>query len=187
VRTRWLALWRLINRCPFAWTSLRKAPDASSARNACANSVELTHSSTMRRCLSGFRSSKRICWTSRTVSVNQIGCYLGIRVVGAAMCAVQTRLDRQVASIAAIAPGEQSTIYGMTKGEVVTLTKGAVPELAPSVGVNCVLPGAIDTRMVMEASRGFFRSIPLQRIGFTAGDGEGDSVFRFRRKLVLHW
>lgn len=99
------------------------------------------------------------------IAVNQMGCYFGHRTVGRVMRDGKGGSIVNVASVAALAPGEQSGIYGMTKAAVVNLTKGAALEFAPLIRVNCVLPGGIDTTMLNPASHGFFQSIPLQRIG----------------------
>jgi len=99
------------------------------------------------------------------IAVNQMGCYFGHRTVGRVMRAGKGGSIVNVASVAALAPGEQSSIYGMTKAAVVNLTKGAALEFAPHIRVNCVLPGGIDTAMLAPASHGFFQNIPLQRIG----------------------
>jgi 3alpha(or 20beta)-hydroxysteroid dehydrogenase len=97
--------------------------------------------------------------------INQTGAYLGVRTVGRVMRTAGRGAIVNVASVAAIAPGEMSAIYGMTKAAVVNLTKGAALELGPTIRVNCVLPGAINTRMLSEGSAPFFRTIPLRRIG----------------------
>jgi 3alpha(or 20beta)-hydroxysteroid dehydrogenase len=102
-------------------------------------------------------------------AVNQTGTYLGIRVIGGHMYAQGRGAIVNVASIAALAPGEMSSIYGATKAAVVNLTKGAALELGPAVRVNCVLPGGIDTRMLRAEAHAFFRTIPLCRVG-TAED-----------------
>jgi 3alpha(or 20beta)-hydroxysteroid dehydrogenase len=100
------------------------------------------------------------------ISVNQIGTYLGVRCVGRSM---QSRKVRgtivNVGSVAAVAPGEASIIYGMTKGAVVTLTTGAALALGPDIRVNAVLPGGIATRMLADEARPFYDTIPLRRIG----------------------
>jgi 3alpha(or 20beta)-hydroxysteroid dehydrogenase len=101
------------------------------------------------------------------IAVNQMGCYFGHRTVGRVMRDAKGGSIVNVASVAALAPGEQSSIYGMTKAAVVNLTKGAALELAPAIRVNCVLPGGIDTAMLSPESHGFFQNIPLQRIGTT--------------------
>lgn len=100
----------------------------------------------------------------RMVDINQIGCYLGHRIIGAAMRTRGSGAIVNVASVAALAPGERSSIYGMTKAAVVNLTKGAALELAPSVRVNCILPGGVATQMLSPGSEAFFDSIPLRRV-----------------------
>jgi 3alpha(or 20beta)-hydroxysteroid dehydrogenase len=99
------------------------------------------------------------------IAVNQMGCYFGHRTVGRVMRDSKGGSIVNVASVAALGPGEQSSIYGMTKAAVVNLTKGAALELAPTIRVNCVLPGGIDTAMLSADSHSFFRNIPLQRVG----------------------
>jgi 3alpha(or 20beta)-hydroxysteroid dehydrogenase len=101
----------------------------------------------------------------RMLNVNQIGCYLGHRVIGRLMRAQGAGVIVNVASVAALAPGEQSTIYGMTKAAIVNLTKGAALELGPTIRVNCVLPGGIATQMLSPGSEAFFRTVPLKRVG----------------------
>jgi 3alpha(or 20beta)-hydroxysteroid dehydrogenase len=99
------------------------------------------------------------------IAVNQVGCYLGHRIVGRMMYEQGGGAIVNVASVAALAPGEQSVPYGMTKAAIVNLTKGAALELAPHIRVNCILPGGVDTRMLSPGSREFFATIPLRRVG----------------------
>lgn len=99
------------------------------------------------------------------IAVNQVGCYLGHRIVGRMMYEQGGGAIVNVASIAALAPGEQSVPYGMTKAAIVNLTKGAALELAPHIRVNCILPGGVDTRMLSPGSRELFATIPLRRVG----------------------
>jgi 3alpha(or 20beta)-hydroxysteroid dehydrogenase len=101
----------------------------------------------------------------RMIAVNLIGTYLGVRIVGSHMRARGGGRIVNVASVAAVSPGENSTIYGMTKGAVVTLTRGAAVELGPDIRINCVLPGGVATRMLNEDSRIYFDNIPLGRVG----------------------
>ena len=99
------------------------------------------------------------------IDVNLFGTYLGIRVVGRHMRERGGGAIVNIASVGALAPGEQSTLYGMTKGGVVTLTRGAAVELGPDIRVNCVLPGGIETRMLGPENFPFFDNIPLERPG----------------------
>jgi 3alpha(or 20beta)-hydroxysteroid dehydrogenase len=99
------------------------------------------------------------------VAVNLVGAYLGIRIVGSHMKAQGHGAIVNIASVGAVSPGERSTLYGMTKGGVVTLTRGAAVELGPDIRINCVLPGGVETRMLGEGNIPFFDNIPLRRAG----------------------
>ena len=71
--------------------------------------------------------------------------------------------------------------YAASKGAMIALVKSLAIECAPSVNVNCVAPGWIDTEMSAPALSGEARarvaeSIPLQRIA-TANDVAGPVVF----------
>ncbi len=62
------------------------------------------------------------------------------------------------------------TVYSATKAAVIGLTKALARELAPSnVQVNCVAPGAIETKMngnlSAEDKRSFAEEIPMGRFG----------------------
>ena len=102
-------------------------------------------------------------------AVNQLGCYLGLRSVAVHM----RRHGRggaivNIASTAATAPGEQSTLYGMTKAAVVALTRGAAVTLGPDIRVNAVLPGGVATRMLAEEHHAYYVNAPLERVGTAA-------------------
>jgi 3alpha(or 20beta)-hydroxysteroid dehydrogenase len=98
-------------------------------------------------------------------AVNQLGAYLGVRHVSASMLQTGGGSIVNVASVAANFPGEASVLYGMTKAAVVNLTRGAALELGPAIRVNCILPGAVNTRMLTDSGRPFFSTIPLARVG----------------------
>lgn len=71
--------------------------------------------------------------------------------------------------------------YAASKGAIISLVKSLAIECAPSITVNCVAPGWVDTEMsaVPYAGEGRERiraSIPLQRIA-TADDVAGPIVF----------
>lgn len=62
------------------------------------------------------------------------------------------------------------TVYSASKAAVIGLTKALARELAPSnVQVNCVAPGAIDTKMnnnlTDEEKKAFSQEIPMGRFG----------------------
>ncbi len=71
--------------------------------------------------------------------------------------------------------------YAATKGAMMSLVKSLAIECAPSITVNCVAPGWVDTDMSEAAYRGEGRarvaaSIPLRRIA-TPDDVAGPVVF----------
>lgn len=62
------------------------------------------------------------------------------------------------------------TVYSATKAAVIGLTKALARELAPSnIQVNCVAPGAVDTKMnnnlSEEEKKAFSQEIPMGRFG----------------------
>ncbi len=74
-----------------------------------------------------------------------------------------------VASEAGLRGYSGITVYCASKGAVVNLTRSMARELAPSVRVNCVCPGVVDTDMARargaEALREEAEYYPLKRIG----------------------
>jgi 3-oxoacyl-[acyl-carrier protein] reductase len=72
--------------------------------------------------------------------------------------------------------------YAATKGAVISLTKSWASELAPSIYVNCVAPGWVDTDMSAEPLanseeyKKILSSIPLRRVG-TAEEIAGAILF----------
>ena len=71
--------------------------------------------------------------------------------------------------------------YAASKGAIVSLTKSLAIELAPTVRVNCVAPGWVDTPMCQEPLAGAGRAaitagIPLRRVA-AAEDIAGPIVF----------
>jgi 3-oxoacyl-[acyl-carrier protein] reductase len=71
--------------------------------------------------------------------------------------------------------------YAATKGALISLTKSLAVECAPTILVNCVAPGWVDTEMSSPAFTKdnrdrIERTIPLQRIA-TADDIAGPIVF----------
>jgi len=71
--------------------------------------------------------------------------------------------------------------YAATKGAVIAITKSLAVELAPTITVNCVAPGWVDTEMSAKPYAGegrqkIERTIPLARVA-SAEDVAGPIVF----------
>ncbi|CAM5263377.1 SDR family NAD(P)-dependent oxidoreductase [Streptomyces tanashiensis] len=107
------------------------------------------------------------------VSVNQTGCFLGIRTVAPEIAAAGGGTIVNTASYTGITGMAGVGAYAATKHAVLGLTKVAALELAAKgIRVNAVCPGAIDTPMSNpegvdpEATAELYRKlVPLGRIG----------------------
>lgn len=72
--------------------------------------------------------------------------------------------------------------YAATKGAMIALVKSLAVECAPSIAVNCVAPGWVDTEMVADAMgdaaqrKAIENGIPLRRVA-TADDIAGPILF----------
>ena len=107
------------------------------------------------------------------VSVNQTGCFLGIRTVAPEIAAAGGGTIVNTASYTGITGMAGVGAYAATKHAVLGLTKVAALELAgKGIRVNAVCPGAIDTPMSNPegvdpaATAELYRKlVPLGRIG----------------------
>ena len=86
----------------------------------------------------------------RIVSVNLKGTFFMSQAVSPVMQEQQSGRIVNVSSIAARTGGvAASSVYGATKAGMIAFTKSFARTLAPSVAVNAVAPGVVDTDMVM--------------------------------------
>ncbi|MFE4655619.1 SDR family NAD(P)-dependent oxidoreductase [Streptomyces hydrogenans] len=107
------------------------------------------------------------------VSVNQTGCFLGIRAVAPEIAAAGGGTIVNTASYTGVTGMAGVGAYAASKHAVLGLTRVAALELAPKgIRVNAVCPGAIDTAMsnpegVDPATTGelYRKLVPLGRIG----------------------
>lgn len=105
----------------------------------------------------------------RVMNVNAGGTFLCCKY------AVKKMLDRggaivNVSSIWGETGGSCESVYSASKGAVLAFSKALAKELAPmQITVNCVSPGAIDTRMnagySKEERKALCEGIPLGRFG----------------------
>lgn len=97
-------------------------------------------------------------------------------VFNCCQCAVPFMVNRKqgkiinISSMWGIYGASCETVYSATKAAVIGLTKALARELAPSnIQVNCVAPGAVDTKMnnnlSAEEKADFAREIPMGRFG----------------------
>lgn len=97
-------------------------------------------------------------------------------VFNCCQCAVPYMVNKKagkiinISSMWGVCGASCETVYSATKAAVIGLTKALARELAPSnVQVNCVAPGAIDTKMNNNLSdedkQAFAAEIPMGRFG----------------------
>lgn len=97
-------------------------------------------------------------------------------VFNCCQCAVPYMVNQKngkiinISSMWGICGASCETVYSATKAAVIGLTKALARELAPSnIQVNCVAPGAIDTKMNSNLSdedkKAFAEEIPMGRFG----------------------
>ncbi|MCD8205466.1 MAG: 3-oxoacyl-ACP reductase FabG [Clostridia bacterium] len=106
----------------------------------------------------------------RIFAVNVRSVFLCTRAVVKRMVREGEGSIINIASIWGEVGAANETAYSATKGAVIAYTKAVAKELAPSnVRVNCVSPGAIDTRMMAgftdEEIKDLLERIPLGRLG----------------------
>ncbi|HEX4366392.1 MAG TPA: SDR family NAD(P)-dependent oxidoreductase, partial [Rhodopila sp.] len=92
---------------------------------------------------------------SRTLAVNLMGTFLVVQAAAPILLASGSAATIvNIGSGVGITPtGPGSTAYVASKGGVIAMTKALAMELAPTVRVNVVCPGAVDTPM----TQGFLR------------------------------
>ncbi len=91
----------------------------------------------------------------RVIAVNLKGVWLGLKHVAPAMNESGGGAIVNTASVAGLTPTPGIIAYGASKHAVVGMTKSAAHELAPTVRVNAVCPGPIETRMMRSLERQF--------------------------------
>ena len=103
-------------------------------------------------------------------AVNVKGTFLCCRAAAKKMISAQKGAIVNVSSVWGQTGGSCESAYSASKGAVIAFTKALAKELAPSgISVNCVAPGAIDTRMnecySAEEKAALAEEIPMGRLG----------------------
>ena len=116
---------------------------------------------------------------NRTIRINQLGVFLGLKVGGRAM--IEAGNGGSIVNISSVAGMEGvfgSMAYGASKWAVRGMTKVAAKELGASgVRVNSIHPGIIETEMTKDFDKPrMLRGVPLGR---AAEAGEVASVVIF--------
>ncbi|QUD90413.1 glucose 1-dehydrogenase [Phenylobacterium montanum] len=108
----------------------------------------------------------------RTVRVNQLGVFLGIKYGAELMKATRGGSIINISSITALKSEPRYIAYTSTKWAVRGLTRAAALELAPlGIRVNTIFPGIIDTPMLTDSVPGLdvaqfgAANTPLGRVG----------------------
>ena len=85
---------------------------------------------------------------ARTLAVNLTGTFLVIQAAAPLLLAAGQGTIVNIGSGVGLLPtGPGSTAYVASKGGVIAMTKALAQELAPTVRVNVVCPGAVETSM----------------------------------------
>src|SRR5207302_9308153 len=90
-----------------------------------------------------------VAWR-RVVEVNLTGTYLPSRAALGALRASGAASITNLASIYGLVGGSMAPSYAASKGGVANLTRQLALNWAPTVRVNCVCPGVIETPMTAE-------------------------------------
>lgn len=101
----------------------------------------------------------------RTIDINQVGVFLGMKSVAPHMVAQKSGSIVNISSVAGMAGTPGFLAYGASKWAVRGMTKGVAKELAPfGVRVNSIHPGIIDTPMLQAFDDAGVREMVRERI-----------------------
>lgn len=114
----------------------------------------------------------------RVLDVNLVGTFLCTQEAGRRMLARGGGSIVNVASVAGILARPGSAHYGAAKAAVISLTLSAAEALGPTVRVNCVAPGFVDTELNAyvpeDRRRAISEQTPARRWG--TADEVGQSI-----------
>jgi NAD(P)-dependent dehydrogenase (short-subunit alcohol dehydrogenase family) len=105
----------------------------------------------------------------KTIEVNLKGPFRLMAVAGARMVAAGGGSIVNISSIGAERPSPQEAMYAASKNGLNALTRAFAQEYAPTVRVNCVMPGAFATDMASDWDEEFVSKVvdrlPAGRLG----------------------
>ncbi|HEY3015440.1 MAG TPA: glucose 1-dehydrogenase [Nocardioides sp.] len=105
----------------------------------------------------------------KTIEVNLKGPFRLMAVAGARMAAAGGGSIVNISSIGAVRPSAPEAMYAAAKNGLNALTRAFAQEYAPTVRVNCVMPGAFATEMADSWDDGFVSTVvdrlPAGRLG----------------------
>lgn len=84
--------------------------------------------------------------------VNLMGSFHNIKAVVPHMQAAGGGAIVNMSSLFGIRPAVGMGVYGASKGAIISLTKTLSHELAPTIRVNSVAPGAVDTKLLHDSN-----------------------------------
>ena len=105
----------------------------------------------------------------RMMQVNVDGTYLPLVEVGKGMRSRGFGRIVCIASIAGLRPRASQAAYGVSKAAVIALARNIAEGWAPSIRVNSIAPGLIETDMIQvmsaERRRAVAEATPMKRLG----------------------
>jgi NAD(P)-dependent dehydrogenase (short-subunit alcohol dehydrogenase family) len=105
----------------------------------------------------------------KTIEVNLKGPFRLMALVGARMAAAGSGSIVNISSIGAVRPSPPEAMYAASKNGLNALTMAFAQEYAPTVRVNCVMPGAFATDMADDWDEEFTGKVvdrlPAGRLG----------------------
>src|SRR5713101_177444 len=84
----------------------------------------------------------------QVINVNQVGVFLGMRAIAPSMRRAGRGSIVNISSVEGLRGSAGLVAYVASKFAVRGMTKSAAVELGPTIRVNSIHPGAIDTPMV---------------------------------------
>jgi NAD(P)-dependent dehydrogenase (short-subunit alcohol dehydrogenase family) len=109
---------------------------------------------------------------NRVIDINLTGTFLPSRAATPALAESGAGSITNLASIFGLVGGSTGSAYAASKGAIVNFTRQMALELAPSIRVNCVCPGVIETPMTASLRQDLawtervLKRYPLGRFGF---------------------